>query len=68
MDKDAEQIRTWREHFLEKYPEIFSYSSENEAEMDTEVESKPAIDREKKLRKAEEKLLSKITEERFTNH
>ena len=21
--KDAEQIKTWREHFLKKYPEIF---------------------------------------------
>ena len=66
--EDAEQIRTSREHFLEKYPEIFSDSSENEVEMETEVESRPAIDREKKLREVEERLLSKKTTERFTNY
>ena len=32
--KDAEQIKTWRECFLEKYLEIFSDFSENEVEMD----------------------------------
>ena len=60
------QIRTWREHFLKKYPEIFNDSSENEVELDTTMETKPAIDREKKLRKVEEKLSSKRSDERFT--
>ena len=71
---DAEQIRTWRERFFEKYPEIFRDFSENEVEIDTEVAntmetgSKPTIDKEKKLRKVEEKLLSKRTDERFTDY
>ena len=76
---DAEQIKTWRKHFLETYPEIFDDSSENEVEMETEVESrpttmetevegKPDINREEKLREIEEKLLSKRTVERFTNY
>ena len=71
---DAEQIRTRRERFLEKHPEIFRDFSENEVEMDIEVaatmetESKPAIDRERKLRKVEEKLSSKRTNEKFTGY
>ena len=32
------------------------------------METKPAIDREEKLRKVEEKLLSKRTDERFTDY
>ena len=32
--KDAEKIKTCREHFWKKYPEIFNDSSENEVEMD----------------------------------
>ena len=70
--KDAKQIETWRDHFLRKYPEIFDVSSENEVEMDIEVattmetESRPIIDREKKLMEVEEKLLSKKTAERLT--
>ena len=42
--------------------------------MDTEVattmetESRPIVDKEKKLRKVEEKLLSKKTNERFTDY
>ena len=38
--------------------------------MDTtmETESRPVIDREEKLRKVEEKLLSKRTNERVTNY
>ena len=32
--KDAEKIKTCRECFLRKYPEIFNDSSENEVEMD----------------------------------
>ena len=69
--KDAEQIKAWEKHFWRKYPEIFD---ENEVEMDTDVdatmetESRPIVDREKKPRKVEEKLLSKRTNERFTDH
>ena len=66
--EDAMQIKTWREHFLKKYPKIFNNSSENEVEMDTTMKTKPAIDREEKLRKVEEKLLSKRTDERFTDY
>ena len=53
-----------------KVPEIFNDSSENEVEMETtmETESRPVVDREEKLRKVEEKLLSKRTNERFTNY
>ena len=60
--------------FLRKYPEIFNDSSENEVDMDTEVittmgtEGRPIVDREMKLRKVEEKLLSKRTDEMFTGY
>ena len=68
--KDAKKIKKRRECFWEKYPEIFNYSSENEVKMDVEVDTtmrtKPPIDREEKLRKVKEKLLSKRTNERFT--
>ena len=51
---------------------IFNGSSENEVEMDVDVDTtmrtKPPIDREEKLREVEEKLLSKRTSERFTNY
>ena len=68
--KDVEKIKTCRECFWRKYPEIFRNSSENEVEMETtmETESRPIIDREEKLRKVEERLLSKRTNERFTNY
>ena len=66
--EDVEQIRIWRKHFWRKYPEILSNFSENEVEMETEVESRPAIDREKKLREVEERLLSKRTTESFTDY
>ena len=69
--KDARKIKKRRECFWEKYPEIFNDSSENEVEMDVEVDTtmrtKPSIDREEKLRKVEEKLLSKRTNKRFTD-
>ena len=68
----AVQIETWKDHFLKEYPKIFNDSSENEVEMDigidTTMETKPTIDREKKLMEVEEKLLSKRTNERFTNY
>ena len=62
----AVQIETWKDHFLKEYPKIFNDSSENEVEMDIHNETKPTIDREEKLRKVEEKLLSKKTNEMFT--
>ena len=68
--KDAKRIRNHREYFWEKYPEIFDDSSENEVEMNAtmETESRPIVDREEKLRKVEEKLLSKRTNERITDY
>ena len=76
---NAIQIETWKDHFLKEYPKIFPlwcqypfqlHSSENEVEMDidTTTETKPAIDKEKKLQKVREKLLSKRTDERFTDY
>ena len=67
---NAIQIESWKEHFLEKYPNIFKVSTENEVEMETtmETESKPIVDREEKLRKVEEELLSNKTKERFTTY
>ena len=72
--EDSIRIDTWREFFEKKYPKIFGDSSENEVKMDVDVdttmetESRPIIDREEKLRKVEERLLSKRTNERFTNY
>ena len=68
--KDTERVKNIRESFWERYPEIFNDSSENEVEMGTtmETESRPIVDREEKLRKVEEKLLSKRTNGRFTNY
>ena len=69
--KDANKIKKCRECFWENYPEIFNDSSENEVEMDVDIDTtmriKPPIDREEKLKKVEEKLLSKRTNERFTD-
>ena len=55
---------------MEEYPNIFNISTENEVEVKTtmETESRPIIDKEEKLRKVEEQLLSKRTNERFTNY
>ena len=49
---------------------MFSDSSETEMniDIDTTVKTKPPIDREEKLRKVEEKLLSNKAHERFTNY
>ena len=64
-------IKTWKDHFLKEYPKIFNGSLENEVEMDVDVDTtmrtKPPIEREEKVRKVEEKLLSKRTNERFTD-
>ena len=67
--EDAVQIKTGREFFEEKYPKMFSDSSETEmdVDVDTTMRTKPPIEKEEKLRKVEEKLLSKRTNERFTD-
>ena len=68
--EDAIETKTWREFFEKKYPKMFSDSSETEMniDIDTTMKTKPPIDREEKLRKVEEKLLSERTNERFTNY
>ena len=72
--EDSIRIDTWREFFEKKYPKMFGDSSENEVKMDVDVdttmetESRPIVDREEKLRKVEEKLLSNKTKERFTTY
>ena len=72
--EDSIRIDTWREFFEKKYPRMFGDSSENEVKMDVDVdttmetESRPIVDRDEKLRKVEERLLSKRTNERFTNY
>ena len=47
MDK---HIKIWKDHFLKEHPKIFNGSSENEVEMDVDVDTtmrnKPPIDRE----------------------
>ena len=64
--EDAKKIRTWREHFLGKYFEIFRDSSENEVEMDIdEGKTRPKKPNLAEIRK---RLLCKRTEERFTNY
>ena len=69
--KDAVQIKTWREFFERKYPKIFGNSSGTGMDIDIdatmETESRPTVDREEKLRKVEEELLSNRTYESFTN-
>ena len=45
-----------------------SSGTEMDIDVDTTMKTKPPIDREEKLRKVEEKLLSKRTNERFTNY
>ena len=66
MDKQCCSNRDLENHFLK----VFNGSLENEVEMDidTTMETKHAIHREEKLRKVEEKLLSKRTNEKFTNY
>ena len=45
-----------------------SSGTEMDIDIDTTMKTKPPIDREEKLRKVEEKLLSNKTYERFTNY
>ena len=62
--KDAMQIRTRREYFWRKYPEIFNDSSENEVEMDIdEGQTRP---KKPNLAEIRERLLYKRMAERFT--
>ena len=70
MDKQCHSNKDLERSLFEEYPKIFHDSSENEVEMDidTTLETKPAIDREEKLRNVEEKLLSNKSNERFTDY
>ena len=62
--RDAEKIKTLRERFWRKYPEIFRNSSENEVEMDIdEGKTRP---KKPNLAEVREKLLCKRMTEAFT--
>ena len=64
--RDAEKIKTRRECFWRKYPEIFRNSSENEVEMDIdEGKTRP---KKPNLAEIREKLLCKRTTEAFTDY
>ena len=68
-------IQSWKDHFLKEHPKMFGDSSGTEMDVDVDVdvdatmetESRPIVDREEKLRKVEERLLSSKTSARFTN-
>ena len=60
-------IKTWKDHFLKEYPIGDSSGPEMKVDIDTTMRTKPSLEREEKLRKVEEKLLSKRTNERFTD-
>ena len=68
--EDAIQIKTWREFFEKRYLKMFGDSSETEMDIEvaTMMETKPTIDKEKKLQKVREKLLNNKTHESFTNY
>ena len=64
--RDAEKIKTRRECFWRKYPEIFRNSSENEVEMDIdEGKTRPKKPNLVEIRK---RLLCKRTTEAFTDY
>ena len=64
--KDAKKIKTSRECFWRKYPEIFNDSSENEVEMDIdEGKTRPKKPNLAEIRK---RLLCKRTTEVFTDY
>ena len=64
--KDAEKIKTRRECFWKKYPEIFNDSSENEVEMNIdEGKTRPKKPNLVKIRK---RLLCKRSTEVFTDY
>ena len=64
--RDAEKIKTRRECFWRKYPEIFRDSSENKVQMDIdEGKTRP---NKPNLAEIREKLLCKRTTEAFTDY
>ena len=64
--KDAEKIKTHRECFYRKYPEIFNDSSENEVEMDIdEGKTRPKKPNLAEIRK---RLLCNRTTEAFKDY
>ena len=64
--RDAEKIKTCKECFLKKYPEIFNDSSENEVEMD--IDKGKTRPKKPNLAEIREKLLCKRTTEAFTDY
>ena len=69
MDKRCCSNKGLERIFGKKYPKMFGDSSgtEMDVDVDTTMRAKPPIEREEKPRKVEEKLLSKRTNERFTD-
>ena len=65
----SNDVHIQTDHFLKEYPKMFgnSFEIEMDVDVDTTMRTKPPIEREEKLRKVEEKLLSKRTDERFTD-
>ena len=61
-------LKCWRKYFPSEYPEIFSEVAKADADMETEVERPDPMTMEEKLRRVEEKLLSKQSTSRFTNY
>ena len=64
--RDAEKIKTHRECFRRKYPEIFRDSSENEVEMD--IEEGKTRPKKSNLAEIREKLLCQRMTEAFTDY
>ena len=65
-ERDAKKIKTDRECFWRKYPEIFRNSSENEVEMD--IDKGKTRPKKPNLAEVREKLLCKRTTEAFTDY
>ena len=61
-------LKCWRKYFPSMYPEIFSEVAEVDDDMETEVERSNPMTMEEKLRRVEEKLLSKRSTSSFTNY
>ena len=61
-------LKCWGKYFPSEYPEIFSEVAEADDDMETEVERPNPMTMEEKLRRVEEKLLSKRSTSRFTNY
>ena len=64
--KDAEKIKTCRECFWKKYPEIFRDSSENEVEMD--IDERKTRPKKTNLVEIRKRLLCKRMTEAFTDY